>query len=145
MQNRISSQTHNWYIYASWEKESQNLGFFQMIYHGGVEGQNTLLFAYLGTYVVFMEQPVVSLSLYNGTIHWLLGPGWEWSMASSRSHLKMYVRNRWSPIHNSHAFAFKLHILHKSDIFAIGRLLIEDVTGLIVINLWKVDKNMTPV
>ena len=27
----------------------------------------------------------------------------------------MYVRNLWPLIHISHRFAFKLHILHKSD------------------------------
>ena len=27
----------------------------------------------------------------------------------------MYISNRWSPIHITHEFASKLHILHKSD------------------------------
>ena len=72
-------------------------------------------FAYLGTYVLFVKPRVVSLSLYNGTNQWLLKPGWDGPTTFNRSHLKMYVRNRWSPIHISHGFAFKLHILHKSD------------------------------
>ena len=33
----------------------------------------------------------------------------------NRSHLKMFIKNRWSPVHISHGFAFKLYILHKSD------------------------------
>ena len=32
----------------------------------------------------------------------------------NRSHLKMCVGNRWSPIHISHGFALKSYILHKS-------------------------------
>ena len=72
-------------------------------------------FAYLGTYMLFVEQPVVSLSLYNGANEWLLGPGRDESTKFNRSHSKMNIRNRWSPIHISHGFAFELHILHKSD------------------------------
>ena len=43
IKNRISSETHNWYVYATWEIELQNLGFTQMTSQGGVEGQNILL------------------------------------------------------------------------------------------------------
>ena len=42
------------------------------------------------------------------------GVWWEWHVISNRSALKMYVRNRWSPIHIFHGFASKLHILHAS-------------------------------
>ena len=45
-----------------------------MTSQGGVEGQN--IFSHLGTYVLFMEQPVVCLSLYNRANHWFLEPGW---------------------------------------------------------------------
>ena len=65
--------------------------------------------------MLFVEQPVVSLSLYNRANQWLLEPGWDGSTTFNRSRLKMYVRNRWSPIHISHGFAFKLHIWHKSE------------------------------
>ena len=34
-------------------------------------------FAYLGTYGLFVEQPLVSLSLYNGAIQWLAESVWE--------------------------------------------------------------------
>ena len=34
-------------------------------------------FAYLGTYVLFVEQPVVSLWLNNRVNHWLSEPGWD--------------------------------------------------------------------
>ena len=40
---------------------------------------------------------------------------WEESATSNHSYLKIYVRNLWLPIHISHGFASKLHILHKSD------------------------------
>ena len=40
--------------------------------------------------------------------------GWEWPALSSRSHLKIKVRNRWSPIQIFHGFASKLYILYKS-------------------------------
>ena len=42
-QNCISSETHKWYMYESWEIESQNLWFKQLVSRGGVGGQNTLL------------------------------------------------------------------------------------------------------
>ena len=44
---------------------------------------------YLGTYVRFVEQPVVSLSLYNGAIQWLMEAEWEEPTLSNCSHLKM--------------------------------------------------------
>ena len=72
-------------------------------------------FVNLSTYVLFVEQPVVSLPLYNGAILWLLEAGWEGIAISNRPYLNMYVRYLWSPVHISHGFAFKLHILHKSD------------------------------
>ena len=57
------------------------------------------IFADLGNYVPFVEQPVVSLSLYNGAIQWLMEARWEELVNSTRSHLKMEVRKRWLPIH----------------------------------------------
>ena len=38
-----------------------------------------------------------------------------WVGRTNRPYLKIYVRNRWSPIHISNRFTSKLHILHKSD------------------------------
>ena len=59
----------------------------------GVGRQNILLIL-TPICVLFVEQPVVSLSLSNGAIQWLVGVGWEWPVISNRSPLKMYVRNR---------------------------------------------------
>ena len=43
IQNRFSSETHNWDMYATWEIEPKNLGFTQMTSQGGVKGQTILL------------------------------------------------------------------------------------------------------
>ena len=43
----------------------------------------------LSTYGLFVEQSVVSLSLYNGAIQWLMGIVWEWPAVFSLSDLKM--------------------------------------------------------
>ena len=108
--NRISYETHNWDVYATWEIEPQNLDSTQMTSQGGVESQNILLIL---ARICFLWNNI--WSLYNGANQWLLEPGWDETTTFNRSHLKMHVRNRWSPIHISHGFAFKLHILHKSD------------------------------
>ena len=42
-QTCISSQTHNWYLYQTWEIEKPNLWFTQMAYQAGVGSQNILL------------------------------------------------------------------------------------------------------
>ena len=78
--NCISSETHIWYMYQTWEIETPNLGFTQMASQGGVGGQNILLI--LAPMCFFVEQPVVSLLLYNRAIQWLMEAGWE-------GHLKM--------------------------------------------------------
>ena len=64
IQNYISSETHNWYVYTIWEIETQNLWFTQMPSQGEMGGRKKC--ACLGTHKLFVEQPVVSLSLYNG-------------------------------------------------------------------------------
>ena len=43
IQNRISSETHNWYVFATWEIGPKNLGFTQRTSQGGVEGKIILL------------------------------------------------------------------------------------------------------
>ena len=42
-----------------------------------MDGWEVNYFAYLRTYVLFVEQPVVSLSLYNGAIQWLTEFVWK--------------------------------------------------------------------
>ena len=66
----ISSETHNWYMYTTWETETPNL-WFTLMASQWVDGRSQY-FAYLGTYVLFVEQPVVSLSLCNS----VAGEGW---------------------------------------------------------------------
>ena len=106
-QNCISSETHNWHMYQTWEIETPNLGFKQMVSQEGVRGQNILL----------ILAPMWNNNLWS-VCHYIMGPfgGW-WRLGGNgnRPHLKMYVRNRWSPIHISNRFTSKLHILHKSD------------------------------
>ena len=92
--------------------------------------------------MIFVEQPVVSLSLYNRANHWLLEPGWD-----GQQHLTTPIWKCTSGIGN-HRFTFLMDLLliytfyTNLTIFSIKRLLIEDVTSLIVFNLWKVEKSM---
>ena len=70
-------------MYTTREFETQNLGSHKSFPKKELGGQKN--FSYLGTYVLFVEQPVVSLSLYNGAIQWLVGTGWEGPVLSNRS------------------------------------------------------------
>ena len=73
--NHISSETHNWYVYATWEIEPQNLGFTQMTFQGGVEGQNILLIL---APICFLWNNLWPVCRYiTGLIQWLLEPGWD--------------------------------------------------------------------
>ena len=99
-------------------------------------------FAYLGTYVLFVEQPVVSLSLCNGAIQWLVEVGWEWPVIFNRLPLQMYARNRWSPIHIFIYLLPNYTFYTNLTILSAGYLRIGDVTSLITFNLWKVEKSM---
>ena len=85
------------------------------VYKIGFPSRRGKIFAYHSTYVLFVEQSVVSLPLYNGAIQWLVEAEWEAPAISNRSRLKMYVRNRRSLINISHGFASQLHIFQKSD------------------------------
>ena len=99
-----------------------------------------MYFAYHGT-LLFVEQPVVSFSLYNRANQWLLESGWDGSTTFNSSSLKMYGRNRWS-------LTFLVDLLSNYTfytnliIFSFRRLLIEYVTSLIVFNLWQIEKIM---
>ena len=87
IQNCISSETDNLYMYTIWEMETQNLWFTHMPSKGDMGGRK--IFACLSTYRLFVEQPVVSWSLYNGATQWPMERGWEWPAVFSRSHLKI--------------------------------------------------------
>ena len=97
-------------------------------------------FAYLGTYMLFVEQPVVTLSLYNRVNQWLFEPGWD-----GQQHLTAPIWKCMSGI-GDHWFTFLMDLLSNYTfytnltIFSVSRLLIEDVTSMIVVNLWKVEK-----
>ena len=83
--------------------------FTQMTSQGGVEGQIFCL-----SMCFLWNNPWSVCSYIMGpAIQWLIEEGWEGPAIFNRFHLKMYIRNRWSPIDISYAFAFKLHILHK--------------------------------
>ena len=80
-----------------------------MASQGGVGGQNILLIL---APMCFLWNNLWSVCRY------IMGPfsGWRSLYGKGKPpHLKKYVRNRWSPIHISHRFTSKLHILHKSD------------------------------
>ena len=55
MQNCISSETHNWYMYTIWEIETPNLWLTQMPSQGAMAGRK--IFVCLSTYMLFVEQP----------------------------------------------------------------------------------------
>ena len=95
-----------WNSYLIHEHNMRDKKFTQMLPQGKVGGQKK--YAYSGTYMLFVEQPVVSLSLYNGAIK-------EGPVISNRTHLIKVDQE--SVITDSHLYGFtsKLHILHKSD------------------------------
>ena len=66
IQNCISSETHNCYMYTIWEIETQKLWLTQMPSQGEMAGRK--IFVCLSTYRLFVEQPVVSYSLCNGPL-----------------------------------------------------------------------------
>ena len=102
IQNRISSEIHNWYLYATWEIKPKNLGFTQMTCQGGVEGQNILLiFApmcllrnNLWSVCRYITEPISGCSSQDGT---------------GQQHLTAPIWKCMSEIGD------QLHILHKSD------------------------------
>ena len=57
IQNWISPETHNWYIYIIWDRETPYLWFSQMPSQGEMGGRK--IFACLSTCRLFVEQPVV--------------------------------------------------------------------------------------
>ena len=73
--NCISSKTHNWYMDIPWEIETPNLGIPQTASLGELGGYDILFIS--APICISVKQPLVSLSLFNGTIQWLIGAGWE--------------------------------------------------------------------
>ena len=138
IQNRTSSETHNWYVYATWETEPKHLGFTQMTFQGVVEGQNILL----------ILSPICLLwnNLWS-VCRYIIGPvsGCSSQDGTSQQHLAAPIRKYMSGI-GDHRFTFPMDLLSNYTfyinltIFSIRRLLIEDVTSLMVFNLWKVEK-----
>ena len=132
--------THNLDVYATWEIEPKNLGFTQMTSQGGVEGQTILLI--LAPMCFLWNNLCQFVVKYNGANHWLLEQGWD-----GQQHLTAPLWKCMSGI-GDHRFTFLVDLLSNYTsytnltIFSIRRLLIEDVTSLIVLNLWKVEKIM---
>ena len=128
---------HYWYMYQTWEIETitdtctkherlkpllihvPNMRDWNQKSRVQTDGfpRRAKYFAYFATYVLFVEQHVASLPLYSGTIQWLVKAG-----------LGDTLRN--------YTFCTNVTIL------SIGYLLIEDVTSLIKLTLWKVEKSM---
>ena len=136
IQNHISSETHTWDVYATWEIEPKNLRGTQMTSHGGVSGQNMLFILAL---MCFLWNNLW-LSFCNMANHWLLEPGWD-----GQQHLTAPIWKCVSGI-GDHRFTFLMDLLSNYTfhtnltIFSIKRLLIEEMTSLIVFNLWKFRK-----
>ena len=138
IQNSISSETHNWYVCATWEIEPKKSRFNTDDFPG--RSGRSKYFAYLGTYMLFVDQPVVSLSLSHRANQWLLESEWD-----GQQHLTAPI---WKcmPGIGDHRFTFLTYLLSNYTfytnltIFSVSRLLI-DVTNLIVFNLWKVTQH----
>ena len=105
------------------------------------EGQNILLIL-APMCILWNNLHVVSLSLCNGAIQWLVGVGWEWPVVFNRFPLQMYAWNRWSPIHIFIDLLPNYTFYKNLTILSAGYLRITDVTSLITFNLWKVEKSM---
>ena len=84
-----------------------------------------------------MEQPLVSLSLYNGAIKWLMETAWEGPTGPFEKCMSGI---------GDHRFTFLIDLLPNYTFctnlttLSIGYLLREDVTSLITFNSWKVGK-----
>ena len=81
---------------------NQNLEFIQMPSQEGDGGENILLILAL---VFFVEQPVVSFSLYNGAILWLMEAGWDGPV-----YITAPIWKGMSGI-GDHRFIFLIHLL----------------------------------
>ena len=123
IQNRISSETHNCYMYVTWEIEPQNLGFTQMTSQWGVEGQTILLIL-----------ASMCFSWYNlwSVCRYITGPinGCSSQDGTSQQHLTAPI---WKCVSGmgDHRFTFLMDLLWNYTfytnltIFSITRLLIE--------------------
>ena len=132
-QNYISSETHNWYMCQTWGAETQNLGFKT----DDAPKKKSNYFAYLGTYVLFVEQPVVSMSLNNGPIQWLLEAGWEGQPAPIWKCMSGIGDPQFTfPLLPNYLFYTNLTLVF------IGYFLTKNKASLLTFNVWKVEKNM---
>ena len=140
IQNRISSETYNWDVHATWEIEPKNLGFTQMTSHGGVECQNILLilasmcFLWNNLWSVcrYITRPITGCSSQDRPVNNILtAPIWK-CMSGIGDYRFTFLVDLFS----NYTFYTNL------TIFSIRILLIEDVTSLIVFNIWKVEKIM---
>ena len=119
IQNSISSETHNWYVCATWEIEPKKSRFNTDDFPG--RSGRSKYFAYLGTYMLFVDQPVVSLSFSHRANQWLLELEWD-----GQQHLTAPI---WKCVPGiDHRFTFFMYLLSNYTfytnltIFSISRL-----------------------
>ena len=131
IQNRISPETHNWYVHATWEIEPPNLGFTQMTSQGGVI---KIFCLSLHLYAFWNNL----WSVYRYITRQISGC---WSQdGTSQQHLTAPIGICMSGI-GDHRFTYLMDLLSNYTlytnltIFSISILLIEDVTSLIVFRL----------
>ena len=137
-QNCISSETHNWYMYTIWEIITPNLWFTQMPCRGEVGVKRFLLVLAL---MCFLWNNLWSVSRY------IIGPfsGWCRQGGNGQHYLAAPIW-RYRSGSGDHRFKFLMDMLPNYTFYTnlsilfIGYLLIEDVTSLMTLNLWKVQK-----
>ena len=121
------------------EIETSNLGFMQMASQRGV---GVKLFCLSWHLCAFLEQPLVSVSLYYEPFSgwWrLCGRGKQHQTAPNWKCMSGIGDNRFTCLMDlltNYTFYTNLTIL------SIGYLFIQDVTSLITFNLWKVEKSL---
>ena len=111
----VSSKTHNWYMYTTWEMDKQNLGFTQMASQGGEGGQNILLILApmcflwnnLWSVCCCIMGPFSSWWRLNGKSQWYLTIPFE------KVGNKLVITDSY--FHLNYTFASKLHIWQQSS------------------------------
>ena len=140
IQNCISSETHNWFMYTTWEIETQNLWFTQMPFQGKMAGRN--IFACPNTYRLLWNN-LWSVSRYimspfSG--RWRLGGTDQQCLAASISKYRSGI--------GDHRFTFFIDLLPNYTFYTNLTNIVHwviayrDVAHLITRNLGKVEKSM---
>ena len=139
IQNCISSETHNWYMYTIWELETPNLWFTQMSSQRVMGGRK--IFACLSTYRLFVE--LWSVSRY------IMGPlSGRWRLCGNDQQCLAAPIWKYRSGFGDHRFTFFIDLLPNYTFYTNLTNIVHwvvvyrDVAHMITLNLGKVEKSM---